>query len=146
MKPGFLSGRYRSEIPESRLRIDRFILRLLDSHRAELRVSARPADLIEDFETLGLAGLDPSLPLTVEGGTVLYTPSALVIDDDVPLSWTAVIEIDELPPRTRKVLLRAARLRDGEELDLHAPDEVERLLMELRGTTWTPEPFAIALH
>lgn len=146
MKPGFLARRGTSGIPDSRLRIDRFVLRLLDSRRAEVRVCATPSELIEDFQALERAGLDPSLPLTVEGAEVPFVPQTLVIDDDVPLSWTAIIEIDELPPRMRKTLMRTARLRDGEELDLHAPDEVEQLLLELRRTTWTPEPVAVALH
>ncbi len=135
------------DAPDDRVRIDRFVLRLLDARRAELRVCARPSDTLDELDLFGHAGLATSLPLTVEGDPIPGVPTIHPVEDDeIPTWWTAIVEIDALPFDTRRVLLRAARFHDGEALDLHAPDQVAQLLFELRRATWTPDPSALALH
>ena len=115
-----------------RPRIDRFVLRVLDARRAELRVCTAPPPVCcqdpHDFDIPDDSDLcdEPESPSS-------------------PQSWTTVIPIDALPQFTRDVLAVAASLYETEELDLSANDELEQLLRELRATTWTPEPGA-ALH
>jgi hypothetical protein len=63
-----------------------------------------------------------------------------------PVTWTAIIGLDELPPDTRHVLSVAARVYEIDELDLNLSDGLEDLLRNLRDTTWAPEPASVSLH
>ena len=110
-----------------RPRIERFVLRALDARRAELRicVCAEPRWFVPD-------------PNDVEAYQVEASPT--FPPGIAPLTWIAVVQIDDLPQPTRGVLEVAASLYGTEEFDLSPNEDLGQMLLDLRATTWAPEP------
>ena len=128
-----------------RVRVSHMLLRLLDGDRAEVRVCCDPLPLSDDMldmdETAAAAAIDPATP-EAQREAALRRLAAI----EAPVTWTAIIGLDALPPDTRHVLSVAARIYDIDELDLSLSDGLEDLLRNLRDTTWTPEPASVSLH
>lgn len=165
MIPAFAAG---VAFSQDRWRIDRFVLRMLDARRAELRVSAAhpacclpaPASADEscDVGSPGICGAVRVIGFADEGaeddGRDPPDPNCDAFDpfeaeDDAHVDaqvWTAVIPLASLPVRTREALEVASDLYETDELDLSASDEMEELLLALGATTWAPQPVRAPLH
>lgn len=130
-----------------RWRIDRYVLRLLDSDRAELRVCAAHPDAFASTHMPRAAGADSRTTWDDdEHDDERGDDDAFFESTDAPQAWTAVIPIESLPAGTREVLQVARGLYEIDELDLSASADLEQLLLALRATTWAPEPVRMALH
>ncbi len=127
------------ESSPARWRIHRFVLRMLDSRRAELCICAiDPEFLAEDEATDDARRL---APLSVDDVEAMALAA-----EAASLAWTAVIPIHTLPAGTRDALRSAVEIFETDELDCSAGEELERLLLDLRSTTWTPQPLRVSLH
>ena len=131
-----------------RVRVSHMLLRLLDGERAELRVCCEPLpsdDILDVDETAVLEAAASELSIAASEAQ-RRTDLRRIAGVDSPVTWTAIIALDELPPDTRHVLSVATRIYEIDELDLNLSDGLEELLRNLRDTTWTPEPASVSLH
>lgn len=127
-----------------RVRVSHMLLRLLDGERAELRVCCDPVapeESMMDMDVVATAEEIAANPELERQAALRRWASA-----EGPVTWTAIIGLDDLPPDTRRVLSMAARVYEIDELDLSPSDGLEDLLRNLRDTTWTPEPASMSLH
>lgn len=130
-----------------RVRVSHMLLRLLDGERAELRVCCDPAPSdglldMDETEAALEAAASSSAPPTPQRQAALRRLTSL----ETPVTWTAIIGLEALPADTRHVLSVAARIYEIDELDLGLADGLADLLLNLRDTTWTPEPVSMSLH
>jgi hypothetical protein len=122
------------------------LLRLLDGERAELRVCCDPLPSEDMFDIEETAALEAAVSAVTSSDAQRQSALRRLAAAESPVTWTAIVALDELPPDTRHVLSVAARVYEIDELDLNLSDGLEDLLRNLRDTTWAPEPASVSLH